>query len=95
MTAPTATFDELHDNERHCCDPLIYVPSECPPCARCNHGDCAHPDGGPCQAVGCECTRHLLDGDCPRCDGDGHIEDPDTGRTYTCREHGCSGGRVA
>lgn len=92
MTAPVVTFDELYDNEQHVCAELIYVPDECPPCARCNHGDCRHPDGADCQAIGCDCTRILADGDCRKCDGEGWVE-ADADRIYTCRA--CIGGRAA
>lgn len=46
----------------------------------------------PCEVNGCDCTRMKCGDECTECGGDGYVEDPRTGRTYTCRE--CRGNGV-
>jgi hypothetical protein len=43
----------------------------------------------PCELNGCDCTRMKAGDECRTCSGDGNVEDPRTGRTYTCRA--CNG----
>ena len=38
----------------------------------------------PCEVDGCDCTRMTCGDECTVCGGDGNVEDPRTGRTYTC-----------
>lgn len=38
----------------------------------------------PCEVDGCDCTRMKCGDECRTCGGDGNVEDPRTGRTYTC-----------
>lgn len=46
----------------------------------------------PCEVNGCPCSRMKCGDECTECGGDGNVEDPRSGRTYTCRE--CSGNGV-
>jgi hypothetical protein len=45
----------------------------------------------PCDVDGCPCTRMKCGDECRTCAGDGCIEDPRTGRTYTCNACGGNG----
>lgn len=39
----------------------------------------------PCEVAGCDCTRMKCGDECETCSGEGCVEDPRSGRTYTCQ----------